>query len=58
MKIEAYGADGRIVKAFEVLSGQQINDRWMLKTMRVESYDPQTHKVADRTLLKVLGEAK
>lgn len=60
LRIEAYGADGRVVKSFEALSVRKINDKWMLKTMRVDSYDPQTHKALDsaRTYLEVLGEAK
>ncbi len=58
MRINGYDLQGRKVKNFEVLSGQKIDGRWMLKSMRVESYDPQTQKVVDRTYLKVLGEAK
>jgi len=58
LRIEGYDKDGYLVKRFEMTSAQKINGQWMLKTMRVESYDPQTHKVADRTYLKVLGEAK
>jgi hypothetical protein len=58
LRINGYDSNGLKKKTFEMISGQKIGGRWMLKTMRVESYDPQTHKVADRTYLKVLGEAK
>jgi len=60
LRIQGYGADGRVIKAFEIISGRPIDGRWMLKTMRVDVYDPQTHKVVDsaRTYLEVLGEAK
>jgi len=58
MRIEVYGPDGRIIKGFEVLSVQKVGGQWMLKTMRVTTYDPQTHKAAERTNLKVLGEAR
>ncbi|HEY8900403.1 MAG TPA: outer membrane lipoprotein-sorting protein [Chthoniobacterales bacterium] len=57
LQIEGYGMDGRILKRFKVISPQKINGKWMLKTMRVETYDPKTHQIVDRTYLKVLGEA-
>lgn len=57
LKIEGYGKDRRILKRFKVISPQKINGRWMLKTMRVETFDPATHEVIDRTYLKVLGAA-
>ncbi|MDD5200561.1 MAG: outer membrane lipoprotein-sorting protein [Terrimicrobiaceae bacterium] len=58
LQIEGYGPDGRILKRFKVISPQKINGKWMLRTMRVETYDPGTHKVTDRTYLEVLGEEK
>ncbi|MGH8045620.1 MAG: outer membrane lipoprotein-sorting protein [Chthoniobacterales bacterium] len=60
LRIEGYGADGRVIKRFEMISGQKLDGRWMLKTMRVDCYDPQTHKVVDsaRTYLEVLGNSK
>lgn len=58
LRINGYDSKGQKVKTFEMISGQKIDGRWMLKTMRVESYDPQTQKVVDRTYLKVLGESK
>lgn len=57
MRIEGYGMDGKILKRFEVLSARKIDGQWMLKSMRVESYDPETHKRTDRTYLEVLGKA-
>jgi hypothetical protein len=35
-----------------------MNGGWMLKTMRVESFDPAKGKVIDRTYLEILGEVK
>jgi hypothetical protein len=58
LRIEGYDRNGYLMKRFEVISGQKIHGQWMLRTMRVESYDPQTHKVADRTYLEVIGDAK
>jgi hypothetical protein len=60
LRIEGYGPDGRVIKRFEMISGQKLDGRWMLKTMRVDCYDPQTHKVVDiaRTYLEVLGNAE
>ena len=58
LRIDGFGRDGKLAKRFEMLSGQKIDGRWMLKTMRVETYDPKTGEVSDRTYLKVLGAAK
>jgi Outer membrane lipoprotein-sorting protein len=60
LQIEGYGEDGRVIKRFVMVSGIKIDGRWMLKTMRVDCFDPVTHKVVDkdRTNLEVLGEAK
>lgn len=60
LRIEAYDREGRKVKAFEMISGQKLDGRWMLKTMRVDVFDPATRRVVDnqRTYLEVLGSAK
>lgn len=56
VRVEGYNTDGRLTKRFEVISAQKIDGLWMLKTMRVESVDPESRKVTDRTYLEVLGK--
>lgn len=60
LRINGYDSKGRKMKSFEMISGQKIEGRWMLKTMRVDTYDLATQKPidSDRTWLKVVGEAK
>ncbi|MFA7345584.1 MAG: outer membrane lipoprotein-sorting protein [Terrimicrobiaceae bacterium] len=57
MQIEGYDRGGRLSKKFTVVSGQQIDGRWMLKQMRVERMDPETGKAVLRTYLEILGKA-
>lgn len=56
LRIEGYDTDGRLVKRFEVVSAQKIDDQWMLKQMRVERIDPETRKTTGITYLEVLGK--
>ena len=53
MRMEAYDWDGKIVKRFEVISAQKIDNRWFLKQMRVEELQPGTNKVRARTYLEI-----
>jgi len=53
MRIEGFDKNGQIAKRFEVISGQKIGDQWMLKTMRVEEFEPGTRRVASRTYLEI-----
>jgi len=39
-KMEAYDAKGVKVKQFKVVRGQKYKGAWILKEMRIESYDP------------------
>ncbi len=57
LRIEGFDRNGKLAKAFKVVSGQKLDDQWMLKQMRVERMDPQTRKVTGRTYLEVLGKA-
>jgi len=57
IKIEGFGRDGGTLKRFEAKSVQKINGVWMLRQMRVETFDPETHKLTGRTYLEVLGKA-
>src|SRR6266702_3775851 len=53
MRMEAYDWDGKLVKRFEVISAQKIDNRWFLKQMRVEELQPGTDKVQARTYLEI-----
>ncbi|MEO8206376.1 MAG: outer membrane lipoprotein-sorting protein [Chthoniobacterales bacterium] len=55
MRMEGYDENGNLLRRFAVLSVQQLGDRWMLKQMRIESFDPVTKKVVTRTYLEVTG---
>ena len=53
MRMEGYDADGKLLKRFEVVSTQKIDNRWFLKQMRVEEIQPGTNKVQSRTYLEI-----
>jgi hypothetical protein len=53
MRMEGYDTSGQIVKRFEVVSAQKIDNRWFLKQMRIEELQPGTNKVLSRTYLEI-----
>jgi hypothetical protein len=53
MRMEGYNSEGKLIKRFEVVSAQKIEDRWYLKQMRVEKIDPQSGRVTARTYLEI-----
>ena len=53
MRMEGYDWNGKLVKRFEVISAQKIDNRWFLKQMRVEELQPGTNKVQVRTYLEI-----
>ena len=53
MRMEGYDWDGKLIKRFEVVSAQKIDNRWFLKQMRVEELQPGTNKVQSRTYLEI-----
>jgi hypothetical protein len=53
MKMEAYDWNAKLLKRFEVVSGQKIDGRWFLKEMRIEEMDPATGKLKTRTYLDI-----
>jgi hypothetical protein len=53
MKLEGYDWNGKLAKRFTVVSGQKIQDRWVLKEMRIEAFDPATGKPQSRTYLEI-----
>lgn len=57
VRVEGYDMSGKLIRRFEVVSAQKIDDQWMLKRMRFEAVDPDTKKITDITYLEVLGKA-
>jgi hypothetical protein len=53
MRMEGYDSAGKLIKRFEVVSAQKIEERWYLKQMRVEKIDPASNKVTARTYLEI-----
>lgn len=53
MRMEGYNAKGQLVRRFEVVSAQKIDNRWFLKQMRVEELQPGTKHVQSRTYLEI-----
>jgi hypothetical protein len=53
MRMDGYDWSAKLVKRFEVISAQKIDDRWFLKQMRIEEFDPATGKVRSRTYLEI-----
>jgi outer membrane lipoprotein-sorting protein len=53
MRMEGYDANGRLLKRFEVVSAQKIDNHWFLKQMRIEQLEPGTNKVISRTYLEI-----
>lgn len=57
MRIEGFDWEGRLVRRFEVVSGQRIDGRWMLKQMRIESFSPENStRPRSRSYLEILGK--
>jgi hypothetical protein len=53
MQMRAYDGRGKMRKEFKVRKAQKYNKAYILKQMRVESYDPDSGKVNGRTYLEV-----
>lgn len=53
MRLEGYDAKGQLAKRFNVVSAQKIDDRWFLKQMRIETFEPGTNHVLSRTYLEI-----
>ena len=57
LQAEAYDWQGKLIKRFEVISGQKLEGKWYLKQMRIESARPRhRHDVADVSGDQGLGE--
>jgi Outer membrane lipoprotein-sorting protein len=53
IKAEGFDWQGKVVKRFEVISGQQIEGKTIFKQIRIERLDPQNGKVISRTYLEL-----
>jgi hypothetical protein len=53
MQMRAYDARGKLRKEFKVRKAQKYNKAYILKQMRVESYNPDSGKVNGRTYLEI-----
>jgi hypothetical protein len=53
IKAEGYNGQGKAIKRFEVISGQQVEGKTIFKQIRIERLDPQTGKVVSRTYLEL-----
>jgi hypothetical protein len=53
MRMEGYDSTGEMIKRFEVVSAQKIENRWYLKQMRVERIDPQSGRATARSYLEI-----
>ena len=59
MRIEGYDWQGKLLRRFEVVSGQRIDGQWMLKQMRIEKFDPEDGtRPSGRSYLEIMGKAE
>jgi len=56
LRIEGYDKKGLLLRRFEIVSAQKIDDLWMLKQMRIESFNPGNPTPLTRRYLEVLGK--
>ncbi len=57
LRIEGFDWEGRLLRRFEVVSGQRIDGQWMLKQMRIEKFAPEnSSRPINRSYLEILGK--
>jgi hypothetical protein len=56
LRIEGYDKKGLLLRRFEIISAQKIDGLWMLKQMRIESFEPGNSDPISRRYLEVLGK--
>ena len=57
LRIEGFDWQGRLLRRFEVVSGQRIDGQWMLKQMRIERFAPENSaRPVGRSYLEILGK--
>lgn len=57
LRVEGYNKEGRLRRRFEVVSAQKLDGVWLLKQMRVETFNEETRKVDRRDYLEITGLA-
>lgn len=59
LRIEGFDWEGRLLRRFEVVSGQRIDGQWMLKQMRIETFGPESsRRPLSRSYLEILGKTE
>jgi hypothetical protein len=57
LRIEGFDWQGKLLRRFEVVSGQRIDGQWMLKQMRIERFAPEnSSRPVARSYLEILGK--
>ncbi len=56
MRMEGHDWTGKLIRRFEVVSGQRIDGGWLLKQMRVQHIDPERGRTTRRVYMEILGE--
>jgi negative regulator of sigma E activity len=57
LRIEGFDWQGKLLRRFEVVSGQKIDGQWMLKQMRIERFGPENAaRPLQRSYLEILGK--
>ena len=57
LRIEGFDWQGKLLRRFEVVSGQRIDGQWMLKQMRIEKFSPEnSSRPVGRSYLEILGK--
>ena len=57
LRIEGFDWQGKLLRRFEVVSGQRIDGQWMLKQMRIEKFAPEnSSRPIGRSYLEILGK--
>ena len=56
LRIEGYDKKGLLLRRFEIVSAQKIDGLWMLKQMRIESFEPRKPDPTSRRYLEVMGK--
>ncbi len=55
LQAEAYDWQGKLIKRFEVISGQKLEGKEYLKEMRIETLNPADAETKSRTYLEIKG---
>jgi Outer membrane lipoprotein-sorting protein len=57
LRIEGFDWEGKLLRRFEVVSGQRIDGQWMLKQMRIEKFSRENaSRPVARSYLEILGK--